>query len=99
MDTILFQFLNGFASQSALLDSIGIFFAEYSPYIWALILIILFFFPSPNKAKNRAMVIVGIIAALIARYGVKSVILLFYDRPRPFVVLNSVHQLITTPIS
>ena len=45
------------------------------------------------------MVVAGLAAALIARYLVKSVIVLLYARPRPFVVLPDVHPLIATPLS
>jgi undecaprenyl-diphosphatase len=41
------------------------------------------------------MVLVSIFAAFVARFGVKSIILLFYNRPRPFMDLPLTHKLIS----
>jgi undecaprenyl-diphosphatase len=40
------------------------------------------------------MVFVSLFAGLIARYGVKSIIVFFYERPRPYINLPLAHKLI-----
>ncbi len=42
------------------------------------------------------MVIVSLFAACVARWVVKTAILLVYHRPRPFALLQGVHQYIST---
>jgi len=96
-DTALFEALNSLAGSSALLDSVAVFFASYSQFLWVLFLLILYFIPSKKMATHREMVSLSIIAALVARYAVKNSILFFYSRPRPFEV-SEVHQLVVTPI-
>jgi len=96
VDTILFWSLYGLSHHSAFFDAVGIFFAEYAAYVWALILIIVAIWPNESRARNRAAVIMSVVAGLFARFAVKAAIVFAYPRPRPFVILPSVHPLITT---
>lgn len=93
-DVKIFEAVNGLAIHSKILDLLGIFLADYLPYLLGVFLLSFLFWPKENKMKNRAMVLVSIVAALIARYAVKSMILIFYNRPRPYVNLSSAHKLI-----
>jgi undecaprenyl-diphosphatase len=95
-DQQLFFYLNNLSSHSWFLQEIVIFFGEYSQYILGLYLAVLLFFPKEKKQQNRIMVFISLCAACIARWGVKTAILLFYHRPRPFVILSGVHKLIAT---
>ena len=88
--------LYGLSHQSALLDAAGIFFAEYAAYVWAIILALVFMLPSEHKIKNRTAIIISIVAAFIARYVVKTAIVLSLPRPRPFLALSPVQPLIAT---
>ncbi len=94
-DIKIFQALNGLANHSKILDLLGIFFAEYFLYLLILFLLFFLFWPKKDRIKNRAMVLISLAAAFFARYGVKSIILLFYERPRPYMNLPSVHKLIS----
>jgi len=94
-DVKIFEAINGLTGQSRIADSAGIFFAEYFPYILGIFLLFFLFRPKQNKKENKYMVLVAMMAGLVARFVVKSVILLFYDRPRPYMDLSSTHKLIS----
>jgi len=98
IDILIFQYLNNFAHQSKILDLLGIFFGEYSAYLLGIALLVFLFLPTVNRAKNQVMVIVALSAGVIARFVVKTAILLLYNRARPFMVLPNVHQLISTSV-
>jgi undecaprenyl-diphosphatase len=86
-------------SQSQVLDQVGIFLAAYSQYILILILPIIFFKKSAYQFQNKVTVILALAAAIIARLGIKTIILFFYNHPRPFVLLSNVQPLIVTDVS
>src|ERR1035437_8914114 len=90
-DVKIFEAINGLANQSKIIDALGIFLAEYLPYLLGIFLLSFLFWPK----KNRVMVLVSIVAAIVARFVVKGAILLFYNRPRPYVNLSSAHKLIS----
>jgi len=91
----IFEAINGLANQSKILDALAIFLAEYLPYLLMLLLLSFLFWPKKDRSKNRAMVLVSVIAALVARLAVKNIILLFYSSPRPFISLPSANKLIS----
>ena len=93
-DANIFEAINNLATHSKIIDLIGIFLAAYLPYLLVLLLVSFLFWPKKDKIKNRAMVLVSIAAAIIARFGVKNLILFFYDRPRPYMDLTFTHKLI-----
>lgn len=91
-DLEIFQAINNLANQSKIVDYIGIFFADYLPFVLMAFLFAFLFYS--KKKENRAMIIVATIAAFIARFGVKTIIVFFYARPRPYVNLDLTHKLI-----
>ena len=99
LDLYWFSYIHTFVGRSAGLDQLGIFLAAYSEYVWAVILILVLFWPKRARAKNRVVVVVSVVAGLFARLVVKGLIVLAYPRPRPFVVLSSVHPLISSPLA
>jgi len=90
MDLAIFNFINQYASRWVFLDSIGIFLAEYLPYILVLIIAILAMI---NLKKYLKLVVESAISALVARFIVVEIIRWLWERPRPFVN-NIVNQLI-----
>lgn len=83
MDFYIFQLINQFADKWVFLDSLGIFFAEYSGYfLIALLLGFLFF---GNKKRNLIMVCEAFLSAILARLVITNIIRLIYFKPRPFV--------------
>ncbi len=90
IDLCLFQYINGLAGKSVCLDSLAIFFAEYLQYF---LMAVLFFFLIKNFKKYLPMVIVGLSASMLARFGIAEMIRFFWHRARPFVE-NSVNLLL-----
>jgi len=99
LDITLFNFINNFAEQSKIIDTIGVFLAQYLPYLLAAVLLIFIFYPKTNRKENQVMVFIAILLAFISRFIVKGAILLFYNRPRPFVALADTHSLLPMNIS
>ena len=52
-----------------------------------------------GSRKWLTITVVGLLSALIARYGVKSFILLFVNRARPYVTYPDIHKLINQSVS
>ena len=75
-------------------DSIIIFLAEYLPLAVG-IGIFLFFVFGRDKKRELWMIIQSFAAATVARFVFTEIIRYFYNRPRPFEVLQNVHQLIS----
>jgi undecaprenyl-diphosphatase len=81
MEAFIFQAINNLALKNIWLDSLGLFFAIYFPYILTFSLILFLFF---NYKKYRLIVLQSFIAGSLAR-GIAEIIRFFVDRPRPFV--------------
>ncbi len=96
-DIILFQAIHGFAGKSALLDFLGIFFAEFLAYI--LIAIFLFFLFLERNWKVRFYKFsLAALAIIFSRGIVTEACKAFYLRPRPPEALGII-PLITAPDS
>lgn len=92
MDLIIFNFLNSIAGKSWVLDKIIVFFAEYLGGILifgAFFLVVI----SYNTKREIQIFLLSIFSALISRFFFTEIIRFFYQRQRPFVVLN-VNQII-----
>jgi len=90
MDIYFFKLINGLANASKFLDSVGIFFADYFPYILGAILVLLFIWK-----KNRLMVISVGISVFLSRIVIAEIIKIVVHRSRPYVVLETAKKLIT----
>lgn len=99
LDIEFFKFLNDLAGINLFFDWAIIF---YAVYLWYTIMfaVLLFpclaLFPRFHKffKKNLELFIFTFFSASIARFIVTESIRRIYNRPRPFIVLNNVHQLI-----
>lgn len=88
--------LNGPAGHYALLNDLGIVLAKYAPEIWAVIFILLWFWPPLRQNRSRRAVVYSVVAGAIAL--VVNVIISHVApyRPRPFVAdPHQVHALIS----
>jgi undecaprenyl-diphosphatase len=94
-DIKIFEAINGLANQSEVINILGIFFAKYLPYLLVLFLLFFLFWPKKNRKENWAMVPIALIAALVGRFVAKGAVLIFYNRPRPYVNFSSVNKLIS----
>jgi undecaprenyl-diphosphatase len=90
MDVSLFHLINSLAGHGRMMDAVIVFCAEYMPYALATLI----FGVTLWRTRDWRMPLTALVSAAVARGVVKTVILLFYARPRPFVVLSGVHQLI-----
>lgn len=95
MDYALYSIINGIAGKSIVLDKAMVVIAQYSQYLFGVILV-LFWFRKDVKEKvmaNRKAAIISVLTMLIA-VGVNHLIGLVYFRPRPYT-LHPAHLLIS----
>ena len=98
IDLLLFRWLNSWAGISPFFDWAIVFRATY---LWYLVMVAVFlimavsFLPRFHQRQQRAIqfFIFAVVSATVARFGVTELIRLFYNRPRPFEVLEGIHQL------
>ncbi|TSC64659.1 MAG: Bacitracin transport permease protein BCRC [Parcubacteria group bacterium Gr01-1014_91] len=96
LDTQLFYLLNNLAGQSQLLDGVIVFLASYLAYVLIIAFIAFVLFSQYQRREKLQILFVAGVSTLIARFGVAELIRLFYQRPRPFSVLDNVQQLLTS---
>jgi len=89
MDAFLFEKINGLALKNFFFDNIGVFFAEYLPFLLVFFLFLLLLL---NFRKYWRMVIFSLVAGFLSR-GITELIRISWNRPRPFVE-NNVNLLI-----
>lgn len=88
-DTALFSWVNQFAGRWFWVDSFAVFFAQYSGYVLPGVLILILVVK--RKEINWKFTIGGVIASLaLSRGFITEIIRFFYDRSRPFEVLDIV---------
>ena len=94
LDLGLFTFLNSAVGVSPFLDRLILFCAAHLPYfLIGIFLVWLAFFILPGAPKLEVAV-AAFASALLARGVIVEAIRFFYDRPRPFSVME-VNQLLT----
>ncbi len=83
MNQYIFGAIHQFAGRSFVLDDIGIFFAQYLPYL--LVLGFLFYALRQREWRLRFLIIAeGVLAVILARGIIVEVFRFFYNYPRPF---------------
>lgn len=87
LDVKLFYLLNNLAGKSGFFDALVIFFAEYFGYLLIGSFFLLLFFSDRAKREKMRFLLITILSAIIARFGVTELIRFLYHRPRPFSVL------------
>lgn len=94
-DFHLEHLINAPAGHNAVLDLFGVLFAKYAPELWALVFIIMWFWPPYRRTKARRAVVYAVVSGVAAL--VVNVIITHVApfRPRPFVLEpHLVHQLV-----
>ena len=86
LDFSLFKAINSFAGKSKILDFLGIFLAEYLPYILIIALFAIIFYER-NWRKRLYDFLFICAAAILSRGFITTVIRFFYHRDRPFVAM------------
>ncbi len=87
LNLYLFQFIFGLSHRNFFVDDLGVFLAQYLPYLLVLgALIFVFLF---EGWKKRILVLSeGLMALILSRGIITEVIRFFYHSPRPFQALN-----------
>lgn len=95
LDYWLFQQINNLAGYSAFGDALGVFLASYFQYILSgfLLVYLLVGKDQTERIKNRWMVVLAFLAAIVARLGFTTALHFVFHRARPFVD-HVVNQLI-----
>ena len=92
-DQQIFLYINGFVGKSAFIDMVArITVNEYFvPTILSLFLLGLWFYWNNSKVRdiNQKSAVISIIAVALASLVIVSVLNHFFDRPRPFEVLDT----------
>ena len=91
MNESIFLTINSWAGQNIWLDRFMIFSADWLGYV--LILGVIFYYLR-DRQKYREMVFFAFGSAIVSRFVLVSIIRFFYYSPRPFLVLQNVHQLL-----
>ncbi len=80
INTSIFNFINHLAGNNIALDKLMIFLAEYSPYVFILVLLYLWF----QREEEKNIVLFAAYSATLGIF-IDYVIGLFYFHPRPFM--------------
>jgi len=89
-----FHIVNGWTQISPLLNDLGKVLAKFAPEIWALVFILMWFWPPRVQTPTRRAVVYAVVAGVLALV-INVAIGHFYYRPRPFVFEpHLVHQLL-----
>ncbi len=89
------HFINGAAGHNPYLDLFGIVLAKFAPEIWALIFLIMWFWPPYRRTRARRAVIYSVVSGALALVVNVLISHVAPYRPRPFVLEpHLVHQLL-----
>ncbi len=94
MDEAVLIFLNQLIGTYPVLDNFVYFLASYLAYVLVLLAAWAFFRPGDWGLTDRYYILAAGLGAFLSRFGLKEVIVWFYDQPRPFDVLEGVSQLV-----
>jgi undecaprenyl-diphosphatase len=94
-DISLFQIVYGFTHRSVALDILGIFLAQYLPYLLVLVTLLFLAVRENWRARFRKFTLVAL-SVIVARGIVLTIIRMVFARPRPPVTLP-VEPLVNLP--
>ena len=86
--------LNTFTYTHPVVKTVAILFAVYIQYIIAIALIVFIFKNKKQIKENTLIVMRAVLSALVARFIIKSIIVLFFHIPRPYVALSQIHLML-----
>lgn len=94
IDLAIFRWLNSWVGINDFWDWNIIFRAEYLLYVM-IAAVFLFYSFDKNQTRVKWVIIHAFSAGILSRFVFTEIIRFFYNRPRPFMVLESVRQLIS----
>ncbi len=83
IDVLAFQFVHGLTGWAGMLDTAGVFFAQYLPYLLGIAIIIFIFKSRSPKTRFKTFLFITL-TALLSRGILTEAIGFFFLRPRPF---------------
>src|SRR3989344_6625435 len=103
LDLLIFQWFNSWAGVSFFWDWAILFCATYLLYIVVaaiLLIFVLTFLPRFRNYwdQNKELVIVALVSAFVSRFVVTEIIRYFYNRPRPFEIVEGARKLMAHPL-
>lgn len=90
MDFAILTALNGIAGHAPWIDWVIVFCAEQLQYVLAALLVVYALWPR----RNIRSATIAVLAAGIARFALKPIILIWVHRARPYVALADVRNII-----
>ena len=96
IDVILLHWFNSWVGWRDWIDWTIFFRVEILPYFFmaGFLLFALFYKNGEQKIKNRLLIIEALAAVLISRFIITEIIRLFYNRPRPFEIIEGLNHLL-----
>ena len=92
-DTYLFRLLNSLVGIRGWIDTWIIFKSEFLGW-WILIALLVGIVFAHEKKREIGILVQACIAGLVSRFIFAEIIQYWYDRPRPFEVLDDIRQLV-----
>ncbi|MBX4211410.1 MAG: phosphatase PAP2 family protein [Candidatus Yanofskybacteria bacterium] len=98
MDLAISNYVTGFLGRWPMLDRAAFFFADTTLYILVLGALIYAAIPK-QQTKERMLIFAALLTGILSRFGITSIIRLFYSRPRPSLVIANLKPLIDLDVS
>lgn len=95
LDIQLLYSLNNLAGKSEIFDRVIIFLANYLQYPLVALFLVAVYFGFISKSGRGRILWMALLSVAIARLGITELIRFLYHRPRPFLVYNDIHPLIS----
>ena len=85
MDVVLFHDINGLARYGDRANDFFEFFAQYGPFVFVGLLLLVWFWPGQRAVRNlRQWAVINATIAAAVALGVNQIIIRLWARPRPF---------------
>ncbi len=94
----IFLFIHDFAGKSFLLDQVGIFLAGTLPMILLGILLFIYI-KQGHHYQERRMIFLSVLSGGFAYFILKTLIVLMYPYPRPYMFFSGIDPLITQSLA
>lgn len=85
LDSVIVTKLNSFTGSHLWADNLVVFCAEYLPWLVLTAFLVWIGHSHTIKEQRLRVFFSGVIATIVARFGVMELIRIFYERPRPFL--------------
>lgn len=94
----LFLFINGLAYRYPVLDVVGVWVAGIIPFMLLGILVVIYI-KHGHRYRERRMVLLALLSGGFAYFVVKTLIVLIYPHPRPYMFFSGIDPLITQSLA